>query len=103
MGGTAGPSVTICGCVYNIIYTETLDNDALGESHLMEGVIKIRSTLSEEGRKQVLYHEIVHLALGHTGVGHMLKPKQEEAVCDAVGLALADMVYDEVVQDDNVG
>jgi hypothetical protein len=103
MGGNEGPHVIICGCVYDIIYTETLDNDALGESHLMEGVIKIRGTLSEEGRKQVLYHEIVHLALGHTGVGHMLKPKQEEAVCDAVGLALAGMILGEAQQDDNVG
>ena len=54
--------------------------------------IKINIELPYNGQVSVLYHELVHAMLDNSGLTHMLKPKLEEAICNAIGNGIADLI-----------
>lgn len=61
--------VKICGVPYRIEYCdENFSYDEhLGRIIYSEGVIRINKSCTEDMRKEVLYHELVHGILWHTG------------------------------------
>ena len=62
-------TVNICGIPYKIEYCDEnfSYDDHFGRIVYSEGVIRINKNCSKEMRKEVLFHEIVHGILFHTG------------------------------------
>jgi Zn-dependent peptidase ImmA (M78 family) len=53
--------------------------------------IYIRKSLSQEQKKRVYIHELMHAVLCVTGISSVLKKRHEEAVCTATEI-LADFI-----------
>lgn len=66
------------------------DGDAIRAGDYEESIRRIRvgTTFAPEYRWLVFYHELVHAALQDSGLHNLLKPKMQEALCDAIGSAL---------------
>ena len=50
-------------------------------------VIQVEKGLPERHERLVLYHEWTHSVLADTGLANLFTKEQQEAICDAVGLA----------------
>lgn len=59
--------------------------NAMGVFRTHERVIHIHTNVSDDDRRRIFFHEMVHLALNDSGVSNILTKKKEEAVCDALG------------------
>jgi predicted metallopeptidase len=71
-------------------FPEELDQDTLGLADLLSERILIHKQIPAAAKKQVLLHEICHVALFQSGVSQTLSLHQEEAICQ-----LFAFLYDE--------
>jgi len=58
-------------------------------------LIRVARDAEPHYRALVFYHEVVHVALQDSGLHNLLKPKMQEAICDAVATALLRMLHDD--------
>ncbi|HXC26099.1 MAG TPA: hypothetical protein VNU46_09300 [Gemmatimonadaceae bacterium] len=63
--------------------------EAIGLINFHNRKIAIQTNLSRETMWPTLFHEMTHLALNDSGTADVLTKKQEESVCNAMGLYLA--------------
>jgi hypothetical protein len=63
--------------------------ECMGLWDLPSRTIRIRSGMHAEAELQTIWHEWLHSVLSDSGVSATLKNRQEEAVVDAIGTALA--------------
>jgi hypothetical protein len=75
----------------------------MGRYNYGNRTIEISSSVrNREGRLMVAFHEWVHVVLMDSGVSQFLSPQAEEAVCDAIGTALAGAVQNKYLTLRNV-
>ena len=86
-------SIKIMGRTVTITKSEEIDHDnSLGEWDPATDNIKLKSGINKELLNETFWHEITHAAIGYTGVKVFLNEKQDEAVAQAIGFALADIL-----------
>ena len=74
-------SVLVAGVDVVITYPTNLDNpDEVGESNSTARTIKVRADQKGDEFERTLLHEIIHSALGLSGVGELLDERMEEAI-----------------------
>lgn len=71
---------------------EADDDDCTGKYDPTPREIRLFDKSDPAQRWRVLCHEIIHVPLYERGLEYILTEKQTEAVCDAVGNFLAEMV-----------
>ena len=82
-------TVKICGVPYKIEYCDEnfSYDDHFGRIIYSEGVIRINRSCSEAIRKEILFHEIIHGILFHTGQ----HAHNDESLVQALGNAIYQM------------
>lgn len=72
MEKSAAKTITITGIPYKIEEVEMIKtSDKIGQIDYLEQVIRIEKTLTDEKKKQVLLHEIIHGILEELGFGEL--------------------------------
>lgn len=87
------PTVTILGQEFTVLkVNDSAEESLCGSMQDAERIITINTNLDTDVQDETFYHEVVHASLALTGVGMLLTDKQEEAVCQALGLSLAGLI-----------
>jgi hypothetical protein len=73
-------SITVGGVPFKITYPAKMDEGQVGESNAMERTIQIKSNQKGDEFERTLLHEVVHAAMGISGVSELFDEKVEEAV-----------------------
>lgn len=84
--------VRILGMLFSVS-EEVLDepNEA-GNSNACHRTIKIAAGLPEAARIETFYHEVAHMILTQSGVAAALGDEREEAVAQAMGFGLMQLL-----------
>jgi hypothetical protein len=69
-----------------------LPKETWGESDQGQKLIHIQKTGPLSTQVETYYHEVAHMILHTTGVTQILTAKQEEAVCQSLGIGIAQFV-----------
>jgi hypothetical protein len=66
--------------------------DAWADTDFTEHTMRVEDKADDKASLRFLGHEVVHIALHHSGVDQYMEDNLEEAVCWAVGHALVDFI-----------
>ena len=80
-------TINILGTTFTVKVENIAEEAGLTETWKRQ--ITIDSGLTPEAQVETFYHELVHAILEQTGVAHALDDKQNEAVAQGLGMALA--------------
>jgi Zn-dependent peptidase ImmA (M78 family) len=86
-------SLDILGTTF-LVKQESITTGEAGLTQCWKRQITIDSDLDYDAKVETFYHELAHAVLGMTGVEQALDEKQNEAVAQALGFALAQIVSD---------
>jgi hypothetical protein len=72
--------ITIGGVPFKVTYPAKMEENQVGESDAMERTIKIKANQKGDEFERTLLHEVVHAAMGISGISELFDEKIEEAI-----------------------
>lgn len=69
-------------------------NEAWGSYEAQSRIICISTKTPTDRQWPILFHELSHAILDITGLSHLFSNKQQEAICDSFGNALAQLIME---------